>query len=212
MSYYVIVWRHCDERSVDLEVPGLQKWCQETMITRAAPDGLVTSTKPRPVDLEWLIENWNHHVGFKAIKCGYGGDCDTLQTIGSEYSVRIEVLPEHKAPELEYWGIGTGDPEFAWVVQLPNGKKDYRDVLGVSQHKDIGSAWDQAQEDMEKWYDKVDDFDTAEWQSEKERLRLDYANFQRWVTKTYGVTPPEPEPIGPGERGFEEAEEAASVE
>ncbi len=209
MSYYVIVWRRSSERSVDLEVPGLQKWCEETMITRTAPDGLITSTKPRPVDLKWMVGQWNAHIGAKAIKCGYG---DTLQTTGSEYSVRIEVLPEHKAPELEYWGIGPGDPEFAWVVQLPDGKKDYRDVLGVSQHKDIGSAWDQAQEDREKWYDKVDDFDTDEWQSDKEHLRLDYASFQRWVTKTYGVTPPEPEPIGPGERGFEEAEEAASVD
>jgi hypothetical protein len=202
MSWYVIVWREAEKRRMVLNVPGLQAWCESTVITRTAPSGLVVTTEPRPVELEWLLRQWDQTFGTKYLETD---GSDTLWGhAGTEYSARTTIVPEHAAPKLEYWGCCETEDDFDWVIELPNGKTDYRKVLSISQHADVGKAWDQAKKDVEHWLEKVEEFDTEEWQQDRERMRLDYANFRHWVTKTYGVTPPDPEPIGPGERGFSE--------
>jgi hypothetical protein len=202
MSWYVIVWREAEKRRMVLNVPGLQAWCESTVITRTAPSGLVVTTEPRPVELEWLLRQWDQTFGTKYLETD---GSDTLWGhAGTEYSARTTIVPEHAAPKLEYWGCCESEDDFDWVIELPNGKTDYRKVLSISQHADVGKAWDQAKKDVEHWLEKVEEFDTEEWQQDRERMRLDYANFRHWVTKTYGVTPPDPEPIGPGERGFSE--------
>ena len=202
MSWYTIVWREAEKRRMVLNVPGLQEWCANTMITREGPSGLVVTTEPRPVELEWLLRQWDKTFGTKYLE---SDGSDTLWShAGTEYSARTTIVPEHAAPKLEYWGCCETEDDFDWVIELPNGKTDYRKVLSISQHADVGKAWDQAKKDVEHWLEKVEDFDTAEWQQDRERMRLDYANFRNWVSKTYGIMPPDPEPIGPGERGFSE--------
>jgi hypothetical protein len=202
MSWYTIVWREAEKRRMYLNVPGIQAWCGNTMITREGPSGLAVTIEPRPVELEWLLRQWDKTFGTKYLE---PDGSDTLWShAGTEYSVRTTIVPEHAAPKLEYWGCCEAEDDFDWVIELPNGKTDYRKVLSISQHADVGKAWDQAKKDVEHWLEKVEDFDTAEWQQDRERMRLDYANFRNWVNKTHGIMPPDPEPIGPGERGFSE--------
>jgi hypothetical protein len=198
MSWYTIVWREAEKRRMVLNVPGLQEWCQSTMIPQ--PGGLRQELRPGPVRLSALIGEWDRTFGTKYLETD---GTDTLWShSGTEYSARTTIVPEHSAPMLEYWGSCESDDEFDWIIELPNGKTDYRKVLSISQHVDIGKAWDQARKDVEHWLESVEDFDTKEWQQDRERVRLDYENFRHWVNKTYGVMPPDPEPIGEGERGF----------
>ena len=185
MSWYVIVWREAEKRRTPLKVPGIRDWC-----------------KSHDMKLVVLLAQWDQTFGTKYLETD---GSDTLWShADTEYSARTTIVPEHAAPKLEYWGCCETEDDFDWVIELPDGKTDYRKVLSISQHADIGKAWDQAKKDVGHWLDKVEEFDTEEWQQDRERMRLDYANFRHWVTKTYGVTPPDPEPIGPGERGFSE--------
>jgi hypothetical protein len=185
MSWYTIVWREAEKRRMYLNVPGIQDWCQS-----------------HDMRLVVLLAQWDQTFGTEYLE---PDGSDTLWShAGTEYSVRTTIVPEHAAPKLEYWGCCESEDDFDWVIELPNGKTDYRKVLSISQHADVGKAWDQAKKDVEHWLEKVEDFDTAEWQQDRERMRLDYANFRNWVNKTHGIMPPDPEPIGPGERGFSE--------
>jgi len=185
MSWYTIVWREAAKRRMYLNVPGIQDWC-----------------KSHDMKLVVLLAQWDHTFGTEYLE---SDGSDTLWShAGTEYFVRTTIVPEHASPKLEYWGCCESEDDFDWVIELPNGKTDYRKVLSISQHADVGKAWDQAKKDVEHWLEKVEDFDTAEWQQDRERMRLDYANFRNWANKTHGIMPPDPEPIGPGERGFSE--------
>lgn len=202
MSWYTIVWREAETRRVTLTVPGLQAWCKETKIGNWRADGFV--------ELGLLLGQWDRTFGTKYLE---SDGSDTLWSKnGTEYSARTEIVPEHRAPHLEYWGSCDTDDDFDWVIDLPDGKKEHRRVLAISQHADIGKAWDQAKKDVEHWLEQVEEFDTEEWQRDLERVRLDYENFRHWVTTTYGVTPPEAKRIGPGERGFEGTKEQQASE
>ena len=185
MSWYVIVWRDAEKRRTPLKVPGIRDWC-----------------KSHDMKLVVLLAQWHQTFGTKYLETD---GSDTLWSpADTEYSARTTIVPEHAAPKLEYWGCCETEDDFDWVIELPDGKTDYRKVLSISQHADIGKAWDQAKKDVGHWLDKVEEFDTEEWQQERELMRRDYENFRHWVNKTHGIMPPDPEPIGPGERGFSE--------
>jgi len=197
MSWYTIAWRETGKRHISLEVPGLQEWCQSTMIPQ--PGGLTSELRPGPVRLCWLIRKWlgNFEAPFET------DDSDTIFIHdGIQYFLKTSVIPEHCVPQFEYWGDGEGDDELVWVIELPNEMHDYRTVLSISQHENVGKAMRQAKKDAKHWFENVGELDIKQWQSDSEQLRLDYEHFRHWVNKTYGVMPPDPEPIGKGERGF----------
>ena len=46
---------------------------------------------------------------------------------------------------------------------------------------------------MQKWHEKVEDFDTQHWSDERKNLRRQYDDFRNWVISQTQHNPPDPE-------------------
>jgi hypothetical protein len=190
MSWYVIAWRHETDNAITVDVPGFEKWCEDNAAVLSAriDFGLHHGRRITP---GLLIDQWNcgwpHNAPFRWNSNMGGIECDTL-----DFSVRVEVLPEHMAPHLELM-----DPEedewWWWHGVDKNGAPQFRIVLAVQQHEHVGEARQAAEQLMEEMDDKVEDYDSQEWVSEHKSLRRHYDEFRNWVISKTQHNPPDPE-------------------
>jgi hypothetical protein len=226
MSWYTIVIRERVPGTLRLQVPGLKDWTANNLEAFDKVDGADTKNvnyhtgRNRVRDERDLVAKWNASFGV-TLESSYPftikTPLDRLDPSRTEdilfgefmsYHPRIKVLPEHQAPALEYLGEENDAPDWIWPYTDDEGHKHYHQILGISEHKDVGKAWDQAAKDLEHWTEKVEAFETKEWMDDMQSLRRQYEDFRTWVTKRYGVTPPPAEPLRRGEHGFTEPQEA----
>lgn len=223
MSWYTIVIRERVPGTLRLQVSGLKDWTESNLETfnavESAADAEYLDHDKSVRDERDLVRNWNASFGVMRedaypfrIKTTLGSNPARTEDIlfgeFMSYHPRIKVLPEHQAPALEYLGEENDAPDWIWPYTDEEGHKHYHQILGISEHKNVGKAWDQATKDLEHWTEEVDAFETKEWMDDMRSLRRQYEDFRTWVTKRYGVTPPPAEPLRRGEHGFIEPQEA----
>lgn len=188
--WYVIAWRDQHDSTMTLNVPGFEKWCDDnaSVLSSRINFGLCHGNRITP---ELLIDTWNLKwpgtVAFRWNSRLGAIECDTL-----EFGARVEVLPERMAPHLEL--MDPEDDEWWWWHGVDaKGTPQFRIVLAVQQHEHVGEARQSAERLMEEMHDKVEDYDTQQWASERRSLRRQYDDFRNWVIAQTQHNPPDPE-------------------
>ena len=192
MSWYVIAWRDSSPRSVSAEVPGLRQWYIDNFdAIRAANRQIKLLLPPKTeqcaaIGLGELFKSWN---------AGFTCDGDGIEMPCPDYFGIVDILPEHKAPVMRCWGDG----EMSWYTfDEETGEKSVRHVCSVTTRPDIIEAMREADKEVKANDERVDEYDTKEWQRHSYQLRRYYVAWSDWMEQQVKVRPPayKWEPLG----------------
>ena len=201
MTWYVISWLVGEPARNSVDVPGLMDWWRT--VRASVSDG-------REPPLQHVVDAWNRerHPGLDPFRIGilngHQEDSD-IDTPCNDYSCRVEIVPEHQAPHLEYMGEDFEDKHaWWWHFRKPDGTVEMRTVIEISVVQHLSEALEQSRKLMDEGMEVAEKRDSEEWRDDKRQLRSSWEEFRTWCSAKHGVMPPPAGPLWPGEHGYKE--------